>query len=307
MELSPSAMGSNMQTDAGAFDAWALLIHVHCGLRVELTWNEEPEVKAYRGHFGRFLYQAMKFSGQYPSWFSLSPAMEGRVAEFRTYLRSHSFCNNIPGKEVGIKEELESRTEAFFAGECASALRTIAERAGLSLAGAPICRQLPVGLFEGEKAEGDGVFPRRAAAIDLWTTSGDSIVIFELKTKNPESNQSPQAGILSELMFYANYMADMFINNENKFRPQDPPKSKALHRGYRQFFPLRFHQVHAALLTNQLHTSGHAGAETLREVCRIVSLRRGIIPIHGETPDAFRALAPEIRLVCLEDGQTMNL
>lgn len=37
MELSPSAMGSNMQTDAGAFDAWALLIHVHCGLRVELT------------------------------------------------------------------------------------------------------------------------------------------------------------------------------------------------------------------------------------------------------------------------------
>lgn len=57
----------------------------------------------------------------------------------------------------------------------------------------------------------------------------------------------------------------------------------------------------------KLHTSGHAGAETLREVCRIVSPRRGIIPIHGETPEVFRTLVPENQVVCLEDGQTLSL
>lgn len=57
----------------------------------------------------------------------------------------------------------------------------------------------------------------------------------------------------------------------------------------------------------KLHTSGHAGAETLREICRIVSPRRGIIPIHGETPEVFRTLVPENQVVCLEDGQTLSL
>lgn len=57
----------------------------------------------------------------------------------------------------------------------------------------------------------------------------------------------------------------------------------------------------------KLHTSGHAGVETIKAVCRTVSPRQGIIPIHGETPEAFRALAPRARVVCLEDGQAIEL
>lgn len=57
----------------------------------------------------------------------------------------------------------------------------------------------------------------------------------------------------------------------------------------------------------KLHTSGHASAETIRSVCRTVSPRRGILPIHGETPEAFRALVPDIPVLCLEDGQAMEL
>ena len=57
----------------------------------------------------------------------------------------------------------------------------------------------------------------------------------------------------------------------------------------------------------KLHTSGHAGAETIKAVCRTVSPRRGIIPIHGETPEAFCSLAPETRVVCLKDGQVLPL
>ena len=57
----------------------------------------------------------------------------------------------------------------------------------------------------------------------------------------------------------------------------------------------------------KLHTSGHAGVETIQEVCRAVVPRRGLIPIHGETPEALRTLVPETRVVCLEDGQTLAL
>ena len=52
----------------------------------------------------------------------------------------------------------------------------------------------------------------------------------------------------------------------------------------------------------RLHTSGHAERETLREVCRILQPRRGIIPIHGEQPEVFRSLAPSCRMTCLKDG-----
>lgn len=57
----------------------------------------------------------------------------------------------------------------------------------------------------------------------------------------------------------------------------------------------------------KLHTSGHAGVETIKAVCRTVPPRQGIIPIHGETPEAFRALVPGARVVCLEDGQSIEL
>ena len=58
----------------------------------------------------------------------------------------------------------------------------------------------------------------------------------------------------------------------------------------------------------KLHTSGHAGVETIKAVCRTVSPpRQGIIPIHGETPESFRTLVPEARVVYLKDGQTIEL
>lgn len=55
-----------------------------------------------------------------------------------------------------------------------------------------------------------------------------------------------------------------------------------------------------------LHTSGHADPATLREICRMVD-PYGIIPIHGERPEAFRALMPETHVVCLEDGECLSL
>ena len=49
-------------------------------------------------------------------------------------------------------------------------------------------------------------------------------------------------------MFYANYMADMYINHTF-----NPVESKTSYRGYKQLFPLRFRHVQAAMLTDRLH------------------------------------------------------
>ena len=71
-----------------------------------------------------------------------------------------------------------------------------------------------------------------------------------------------------------------------------------------------------------LHTAGKAAAvwrkavtrgrrntsrTCLRTVCRTVTPQRGIIPIHGEAPEAFRDLVPEAKVLCLEDGETLPL
>lgn len=57
----------------------------------------------------------------------------------------------------------------------------------------------------------------------------------------------------------------------------------------------------------RLHTSGHAGVDTLQAVCRAVQPRRGIVPIHSETPEVFSSVVPKFRVVCPEDGDTLTL
>ena len=242
MVLSRQDMEANMQSNEAAFEACALLIHVHCGFRVELAAENAPEDLAYRRHYGRFLYRAMKFSDQYSGWFSLSPALKDRVENFRAYLRTNSFCNNVATGPAGPGNKRESRMEALMVREWDRLLRPIAEQAGIVLTDVP-GRQFPVGLFEGDDPEKAHVFTGGKSAIDLWATSGDNIVIFELKVRNV------MVGILSELMFYANYMADMYIN-DSTFTHREPLTAQ---RGYEQLLSCQFHRVQAAMLTDRLH------------------------------------------------------
>ena len=114
MVLSRQDMEANMQSNEAAFEACALLIHVHCGFRVELAAENAPEDLAYRRHYGRFLYRAMKFSDQYSGWFSLSPALKDRVENFRAYLRTNSFCNNVANGPAGPGNRRESRMETLM-------------------------------------------------------------------------------------------------------------------------------------------------------------------------------------------------
>lgn len=148
----------------------------------------------------------------------------------------------------------------------------------------------------------------------------DGIVIYELKVRNSKP------GILTELMFYANYVYDMYIG-ENRFHPQQPDArdSESL-RGHPELYRRRgsLREVHGAMLTDAMYppitegtvlsrqpgpvmTERELGREALRTVCRTVAPRRGIIPIHGEVSEAFRDLVPEYKAVCMEDGEGLVL
>jgi hypothetical protein len=64
----------------------------------------------------------------------------------------------------------------------------------------PFLRQLPLGMFSGEKSKKNRWTPGGASQIDLWTTSmgGETIHLFELKA---EGNSS--AGMLPQVVYYA--------------------------------------------------------------------------------------------------------
>lgn len=57
----------------------------------------------------------------------------------------------------------------------------------------------------------------------------------------------------------------------------------------------------------QLHTSGHATAETLRAVYDMVKPTRGVIPIHSQWPEAFQELLPDANIRLLPDGEVFML
>ncbi len=50
-----------------------------------------------------------------------------------------------------------------------------------------------------------------------------------------------------------------------------------------------------------LHASGHAPQEDLLDLCRRVSPRVGVLPIHTEKPQAFH------NGICLKDGETLAI
>ena len=56
-----------------------------------------------------------------------------------------------------------------------------------------------------------------------------------------------------------------------------------------------------------LHTSGHASASDVANLCRAVRPKRGVIPIHGETPERLVALLPEEQVHILNDGEAFTV
>ena len=92
-----------------------------------------------------------------------------------------------------------------------------------------IYRQLPVGLFQGTVARGNGIFSGGGSAIDLWTIDHDTLCVFELKAKNE------MVGTITEAFFYSNLAYDIFVGSKDEsspFKLNRNDDNKKIFRGY---------------------------------------------------------------------------
>ena len=213
----------NMQDNAACFEGWAVALraaknNMKIILKVESGLHdfkiEEDGTINENGHYGRFLYRALRFWEQYGGkggWFELDSTLEGVVNAFSAFLNDNTLKNNVPDNIAGKNGKIECYIEALMAVKEKNAFLRSLENAGCHVEkDKKVYRQLPVGLFLNEVKEGNQVFTGGASAIDLWTMNDNVLQVVELKANNK------MVGIITEIFFYSNYMYDLLINKKDK-------------------------------------------------------------------------------------------
>lgn len=235
----------NMQDDGSAFEAWALAFHFWCGVeRIELAWDiPEPDPEHPHGnpHYNRFLYRVDRFCEMFPALAFVGEANLATLAQSHTRTASRLELNS----PTVLRSTPPSKTEATL--EYRLSKYGDAHPDGRIPLQSPfpaldLDRQLPVGLFLNEKAEGNEMFTAKASAIDLWGVDDDTAWLFELKAA-----KNCKMGIVSELLLYANLIRDMispempsFVFGKESalsrcrrieacFLVQEPEKGRAFH------------------------------------------------------------------------------
>lgn len=220
MTILPKAVGLgkgdavNMQDNAAAFEAWCFIIKAYTNIKnLKIMLDIDGVVNdryvggiPSNGHFGRFLYRILKFKEQYGTWFLLSNEFKDMRKNFAAFLSSGKFVNNEPSKEAEDDEDAlgtEGYVEKRFCDDDSLGKLIL----GFSGENVVMNRQLPVGLFKGEKSDGTAVFTGKKSAIDFWLLYNNELNIYELKANNK------MVGILTEIFFYSNYMRDVYWHN----------------------------------------------------------------------------------------------
>lgn len=220
MTLLPKAVGLgkgdaiNMQDNAAAFEAWCFIIKAYTNIKnLKIMLDIDGVVNdryvdgiPSNGHLGRFLYRILKFKEQYGKWFFLSDVLEAMRKNFADFLSSGEFVTNEPSKEAEDDKDVlgtEGYIEKRFCDDDSLGKLIL----GFSGENVVINRQLPVGLFKGEKSDGTAVFTGKKSAIDFWLLYNNELNIYELKANNK------MVGILTEIFFYSNYMRDVYWHN----------------------------------------------------------------------------------------------
>jgi len=232
----------NMQEVFNCFEGWALTARISLEeqVKVQLCLDENiGEVDYFKsGHLNRFLYRAMKFKEQY-DWFMLSDDLQAAVDAFRVFLQDGTFTNNIPTGEADENTHPESMEEARLA--TGNILQKELE-GQLEIGNGAVYRQLPIGLFKNDVSKATSVFTRGKSAIDLWSIKDNTLLIYELKTENK------MLGIITEIFFYCNLMAD-FVLNDTTFKLNQ----KSGDRGYNILCQTSIRDIKGVLLADEYH------------------------------------------------------
>jgi len=202
--MKEKGLQANMQTDAAAFEAWALALLFPCEVQ-SVKIALDPEAHAKGPHYERFLYRLKRFSELFPDprvkvdWPAAgSKALNPQLKRFlnRPYARENPPKADFSARMSAASTTAPSESALEKALEVSDAFR---DRFHLD----KIMRQWPVGLFEDGVVKGSEIFTGRKSAIDLIGIRDKTLVLFELKKAG-----NRQAGAVSELLFYASVMRD---------------------------------------------------------------------------------------------------
>jgi hypothetical protein len=205
--MKEKGLHSNMQTDAAAFEAWALALLLHCDVQ-SIRIGLDPAAGAKGRHYERFLYRLKRFS----DLFRGRVIANGPVAAPKAFVEHKKLLLNQPSPRMRLPDvESRERMSAASTANSAKISESVLEKA-LEVSGAfqrrfrldKVIRQWPVGLFdERVTADEHQIFTGGKSAIDLLGIRGETLVLFEIKSTN-----NRKAGAISELLFYANVMRD---------------------------------------------------------------------------------------------------
>ena len=229
--LSDKGITENMQNDNSAFEGWVICIKYW--LRdfinsVVIDWNKELSNK--NEHFHRFLYRLYKFEQQYP-W-----VLESKWS-FSDYIGTiNNWVLNSPTREANV---IAIGDEAILEREYLDAHRTNYDAMG---------QQLPIGVFLSQVSKDTTIMPRGSAQIDLWAISGETLYVFELKKED-----NTKVGIISELMFYSNIMADLMTHNINYPANAKDVRFRNFEALYQAYYDQSIKRISACFLANKLH------------------------------------------------------
>ena len=195
LKLQKEGLIGNMQTDAAAFESWALVIRAaFCekGFPVSIRIDgEKPSglKGSEQKHYNRFLYRLSKFTEIF-SW-AYTEDFEEEISRFKEQ-HSHIVIN-IPKSEAKVSAEKgEATMERWFCEDNKSYFDCLDH-------------QLPVRIFDNEISEHTAI--TAGGFIDAWGIKGDTVYVFELKLDN-----NKKVGAISELMFYVNIIHDLLTH-----------------------------------------------------------------------------------------------
>lgn len=209
----------NMQSNENAFEGWAVVLKSAFGDNIrKVILNVSPNIVIdyNNGHYTRFLWRAYNFSNIF-DWFEIGNC-KNDVYNFVSSKLNNVFLN-IPSDDR--KPVVKSKGERFVEYLFVDRNRLFYDDLKNLIDADEIINQVPVGLFQDFVSNNTKIFTGGASAIDLIGYKElDILHLIELKVGN-----NNKLGVISEFLFYAFIMHNLFISRGFQYPDVQWPKS----------------------------------------------------------------------------------
>lgn len=256
LQLPSKGLTSNMQTNEAAFEGWAICLKAWIPTinKVHIDCKSKNLPKANE-HYHRFLYRLMKFINIY-SW-------ADTTEDFKAEIKQLANINLVVNVPRGNAKQEASHQEAQLEREFCKR-----EKARFDA----INHQLPVRFFKREVPCQESFTPN--SFLDIWSIEGNTLNIYELKLPT-----NKQVGIISELMFYVNVMADIMTH---KIDIPSTSSSRSFDKLYSMYNDKCCNHINGIFLADAMHSMFEEKEEEILSI-----INKGEFPISIQYSHQF--------------------